>query len=49
MKKTSSSKSGYTPRSKLGPAGKTRPPKIEKLTGNELPPPDRPKNESPAD
>jgi len=27
-------------RSKLGPAGKARPPKVEKLSGDELPPPE---------
>ena len=30
-----------SPGSKLGPAGKRRPPKAEKLKGDELPPPDR--------
>lgn len=29
-----------TPRSNLGPAGKTRPPKVEKLNGDEVPPPE---------
>jgi hypothetical protein len=29
------------PGSKLGPAGKQRPPKVEKLKGDELPPPER--------
>jgi hypothetical protein len=30
-----------SPGSKLGPAGKQRPPKVEKLKGDELPPPER--------
>lgn len=34
-----------SPRSKLGPAGKSRPPKIEKLKGDELPPPETAKAE----
>ena len=29
-----------SPGSKLGPAGKHRPPKVEKLKGGELPPPE---------
>ena len=30
-----------SPGSKLGPAGKHRPPKVEKLQGDEVPPPEQ--------
>jgi len=39
-------KNKIAPRSKLGPAGKARPPKIEKLTGDELPPPEEAKKKA---
>jgi hypothetical protein len=39
--KRKSSEIPISPRSKLGPAGKQRPPKIEKLKGDELPPPEQ--------
>jgi hypothetical protein len=40
MKKSSSQKLGAAPRSTLAIAGKQRPPRIEKLAGNEVPPPE---------
>ena len=38
---TQKSQVPVSPRSKLGPAGKQRPPKVEKLKGDELPPPEQ--------
>jgi hypothetical protein len=40
MKRKPSSAVKISPGSKLGPAGKHRPPKVEKLKGDELPPPE---------
>jgi hypothetical protein len=40
MKKSSSQKQGVAPRSTLAIAGKKRPPRIEKLAGDEVPPPE---------
>jgi hypothetical protein len=34
-------RSSISPGSKLGPKGKRRPPKVEKLEGDELPPPEK--------
>ena len=39
--KQKSSNARISPGHKLGPAGKERPPKVEKLKGDELPPPER--------
>jgi hypothetical protein len=39
--KQKSSTAPISPGHKLGPAGKKRPPKIEKLKGDEVPPPER--------
>jgi hypothetical protein len=40
MKKSSTQRQGVAPRSTLAIAGKKRPPRIEKLAGDELPPPE---------
>jgi len=40
MKKSSSQKQDVAPRSTLAIAGKQRPPRIEKLSGDEVPPPE---------
>lgn len=49
MKKSAEKKGGVAPRSTLAIKGKSRPPRVEKLRGDEVPPPDAPtaKNPSP--
>lgn len=39
--KQKSSTTAVSPGRKLGPAGKRRPPKVEKLKGDEVPPPEQ--------
>ena len=41
VKRKKSSAIPISPGSKLGPAGKQRPPKVEKLQGDEVPPPEQ--------